>query len=498
MFQLLQPIWLLAAAGISLPLLIHFWNVKQRKTLKIGSIILLKAGSQKNSRSLKLRDLLLLLLRCLIIIFTAILLAEPIWMTTTAAVKGKGWILIEKQNRSETYRAFRSRIDSLINAGYELHDFNPGFGKVANPREALLNSEEVTKAGVSYWSLLTALEGRSVPGQKMFLFTPNRLNRLKGRRPKITMDLQWETYPVVNSVEWISEAHLTGTNKIRLTRSSGDQKSTTHISEVIPASGTPEVGTSFQDGRLMVFLKADSSAELIPVDTLPTRITVYADRLSNDAKYIQAALEAIRSYSGRNLRITYTRNVSTVPKDGDWVFWLSESPLPASIKTKNRFIYMTGKQQTRPSILRTGTGISLGPDPLPLFRTVKYPSITDARALWRDGFGNPVLAVKTIGGSTDHFFFSRFDPAWNGLVWSSEFPAILYQILFPESFKPLQAKDFRGAPQLLPEVKVPAISTGTAEKPLQRAVDKPFWLLVFILFSAERLMVWRTERRSDV
>ena len=123
MFQLLNPIWLFGISGIIIPLLIHLWNVKKGKTLKIGSVSLLGESSRQNARSLRLLDLLLLLLRCLLIIIVSILLAEPVWISSNSASRKGGWILIEKDNFTETYSNFQKEIDSLDQAGFDLHLF---------------------------------------------------------------------------------------------------------------------------------------------------------------------------------------------------------------------------------------------------------------------------------------------------------------------------------------------------------------------------------------
>ena len=67
----------LAATGIIVPLIVHLWNVKKGKTLKIGSIILLGESAKQSSKSFQIKDWLLFLLRSLLIIIIAFLLAEP-------------------------------------------------------------------------------------------------------------------------------------------------------------------------------------------------------------------------------------------------------------------------------------------------------------------------------------------------------------------------------------------------------------------------------------
>ena len=77
--QLLYPIGLLALAGLIIPVIIHLWSVKTGKTLKIGSINLLGESANATSKSLKITDWLLFVLRCLLLIIIGLMLAQPLW-----------------------------------------------------------------------------------------------------------------------------------------------------------------------------------------------------------------------------------------------------------------------------------------------------------------------------------------------------------------------------------------------------------------------------------
>src|SRR6202000_2638344 len=126
---LFNPIWLFALAALSIPVAIHLWNIRQGKTLKVGSISLITVSSQKRSRSLKLHDLLLLLLRCLLLALLAFVLTMPFWQRNINPSSIKGWVMIPKENLKESYQKFKPEIDSLTKAGFEFHYFNKGFEK---------------------------------------------------------------------------------------------------------------------------------------------------------------------------------------------------------------------------------------------------------------------------------------------------------------------------------------------------------------------------------
>ncbi len=70
--------WLWAAAAIAIPVAIHLWNARKGKPMPWATIQFLQEKENQTSRGFQLDHLLLLVLRCLILIIVAFLLAEPI------------------------------------------------------------------------------------------------------------------------------------------------------------------------------------------------------------------------------------------------------------------------------------------------------------------------------------------------------------------------------------------------------------------------------------
>lgn len=76
--QFLFPAMLLGALGISAPILIHLFNRFRYKQVEWGAMELLRKAVIIRSRKIRIEDLLLLALRCLIVIVLALALARPI------------------------------------------------------------------------------------------------------------------------------------------------------------------------------------------------------------------------------------------------------------------------------------------------------------------------------------------------------------------------------------------------------------------------------------
>lgn len=75
----LNPLLLLGALGLALPVLAHLLNRHQVRHTDWAAMQFLNRSVRVRSRQIKLRDLLLLLLRCMALLFIVFALARPAW-----------------------------------------------------------------------------------------------------------------------------------------------------------------------------------------------------------------------------------------------------------------------------------------------------------------------------------------------------------------------------------------------------------------------------------
>jgi hypothetical protein len=337
LLQLLNPIWLLAISAIIIPLAIHLWNVKRRKTLKIGSTRLFGESSKQNSRSLRFLDLWLLLLRCLILICLAALLAGPSLFEKVKRGKLKGWILLDQAILDESYSAFKPEIDSLIVAGYETHYFNRNFNQFNLPD--VLQKPPINKPDaddqLSYWSRAKALEPQLPANTEAYVFTDNLLNKFKGPRPTLSSRIIWKTFTSSDSVfNNISSAYGIPGDSIKIilshSKASGTSFSTenTSLPELNPAfklAGTSMTGIRFN--KLDGTLKDKMDSSIVQIDTTTLRIALYTEKYPADLAYLKAALQAVQSFSQRKISLITYREATKIPSGLTWLFWLSERPI---------------------------------------------------------------------------------------------------------------------------------------------------------------------------
>ena len=269
MLQLLQPIWLAAMAAISVPVAVHLWNDRRGKVLRIGSVALLSGVTKRLAWSRRITQWWLLLLRCLLLLALAFLLAGPYW--TRPAPGGKGWVLVEGSGG-----AYAPVIDSLVKAGYERHALGGGGNNWAGFREA---------------------DSLALPGRDFYVFSTALVGRFSGPRPTTERAVHWEVYAPGDSVtRWVQSAWRSAADSVMVLEGSSKATGTMWHRRVVVAGG--------QAG--------------VKLDTASIRVRIVADgNYTTDGKYVAAAMKALRRVTGRNL----------VFGDGGWLFWLSDRPV---------------------------------------------------------------------------------------------------------------------------------------------------------------------------
>ena len=488
--MLTNPIWLFALVAISIPVVIHLWNIKPGKTLKVGSIALFTASSPASSRSFKLLDILLLLLRCLLLVLLAFLLAAPLLSQNLKLNGHKGWILLPQANFKDTYSYFQPKIDSLTNAGYELHFFEPGFSK-QEISEAKTNSAKQNDT-LNYWLLIKQLAGKVSSATPIELFTPNSIKHFKGEKPITNLQLNWHTYiPADSVVTWPARAWLMVNGKIRVLQGLSTPTGTGYQYRDIVNGQNSAYKVSINNG--MPYINFENAT--VPVDTTIFRISIYADKPIPDANYLKAALLAVSQLTGRNTVIKLYNNAAIIPDHQTWIYWLSEKPVAASIwsKTKNIFVYEPGKSTKIHSWLSNTDAHTLtqGEPKIALYQTIPTKK-TAGNGIWVDGFGNAILTIEQKPTVNAYYFYSRFNPAWNDLVWHNDFPKWLLALTQPiENNIGEHERRILSDTQLRPAL----IADKTYSQPNSyKDLSYYLWLALILTFAAERWLATKNKK----
>ncbi|MHA4846740.1 BatA domain-containing protein [Flavitalea antarctica] len=495
MLQFLNPIWLAAGAGIIIPVIIHLWNIRKGKVLRIGSTLLMTDATQQTSSSLRPTQWLLLLLRCLMILALAMLMAGPEWQIMKQKEKN-GWVLVDKKDFSFVYNHFRTPIDSLLNQGFELHAADETLERIniSDSSRFIADSTTLPRPALSYWSILSRADKLLPAAYPVYFFSNDKLSdvtgNMVGRRPVVSVDLRWQMVQkdtVYPSLPVITRQLNNGAYELSALQP-GDNGSF-FVKTV--TSGTP-----------------DKSEQ---VDTSTLRVSVYHNKFAEDVRYLQAAIKAISAFGSYKLVLTSVDKIEDIPASQHWLFWLSKDPPPANVTAENLFLYQPGTPVLSRSWLTTENGGVL-PGAIAIFQRVAAAD-KEQRLIWKDGFGSPLLTLEESNENLSDLttnernkaqriyrFYTRFHPAWSDLSWNPEFPKLLFPLIVNDPVKQLVPNHDQNITE--PANVIPTVTRQTYKenKSAVEVLDLSytFWLVAFLLFAAERIISFNRRNTKQI
>lgn len=464
MVNFLQPVWLYTMLGVAVPIAIHLFNIQQGKILKVGSVALLAKNAAATTSRLKLHQLLLLLLRCLFIILLALVLAQPRWQGNSA--KQQGWVLLDSNYARQTYAHYKQPVDSLLAAGCQLHYFNAGFA-MANVKQLAANDKDALQT--NYWATLQQLQKAAGAQTPLYIFTNAYIKNIAGNRPAAMPNVHWYSYAPGDTLTYSAGSYaIQGDSMLNITAHTAAMGTYNTYNTVPRTNGT---------------------------DTSTLYVTVYTKTYNTDAACIKAAVDAIKQFTKRKIVTTLATGITQIPAQQQWLFWLADEAVPGNIKAQNKLLYASGKTEDVQTWVNPSANETNNFTPVNLTRRVAVKS-NEAGNVWVDGYGNGVL---TKNDKNEYVFFSRFDAAWNDLPWSSNFPQMIYALMFPGDGYAINSNDRRvvNNNQLQPYLNsskagMQQVTAGTDAAPL-------LWLLVFIIFFVERIIALRAKKeRANV
>ncbi len=174
----LNPLLLLATLGIALPILAHLLNRLQVQHTDWAAMQFLNRSVRVRSRQIKLRDLLLLILRCLVLLLFAFALARPAWQGDTAS-----WIPSEK----------RAGVVIAVDASFSMQEGAEG----ATRFQRALKQVEVISGKIKKGDPVTLL---LLGGQEKLLthnmaFDPQRWDAVMESVVATPSALEWDSVP---------------------------------------------------------------------------------------------------------------------------------------------------------------------------------------------------------------------------------------------------------------------------------------------------------------
>jgi len=125
----LNPILLAGLAAVSVPIIIHFLNRRKFQKIVWAAMRFLKISVEQNQRRMKIEDMILLALRCLLLILLALALARPAILSNPADRFGQskvtGVILLDNSYSMGVSDGTETRFDKARKAAEQVLDSMP-------------------------------------------------------------------------------------------------------------------------------------------------------------------------------------------------------------------------------------------------------------------------------------------------------------------------------------------------------------------------------------
>ena len=280
-----NPIWLYGLLGLAIPIMIHLWSKKEGKTIKVGSIRFFPESETRQSRRLSPNELLLLLLRCLVLIFLVMLIAQPILIGKKK--QERATVLIDPLVIDDA--SVLAMIDSISQEDYNIKLLQAGLPDYDS------DDEQVGKT-MPYWNAIPAIE--QLPSNEVLIFARNQASAFKGRLPFSSKQISWYHIPPRESGEKVIKATL-NQGQVRVSIAHFDEASTL-VEHLVFKQGEPAGVLDIQGSGDQIQFKTKTQDAWVPVEKLePIHVQLrYSQDYEMDKRLWEAAINALWKTNG--------------------------------------------------------------------------------------------------------------------------------------------------------------------------------------------------------
>jgi hypothetical protein len=481
-----SPLWWWALAALVVPLVIHLFSRGRRRRVKVGSVRHLSGTESRALRRLRPTGWLQLLLRALLLAALAAALTGPCWQARERAGEGSTWVLIDPElvaagDSRPLGTALGSRLETAVEKADSVRLLAPG---LPTADEAL----SLVPGPIDAWSLLREADMLAPSGIRFLVFTLDRAELLRGRRPRLARPVEWEVLADPEPNRWLQRVVVRHDQTIEVTvgdSRAGGTRFATHRWNRADApppelslwldeeSGTLGLATLDRYGR-------DDQVEL-PERSSPLRLAfVVGEERQGDARYLRLAARAVGEFLGREVEIVEEDSgpVDLEVRLGDM-----------TVRSESSGVVLADLEKPWQGCEGRAVATSLAADrPIRIARCAAAGPEAEEAVWWADGWGRPFLALDAA--TSTYRLRGRFDPRWSDLVAGPVLPRLLLTLLAPDADvaggtgTPLSDRRATTGQERLPLVADPAVrSVG----PQNAFPEQLAWALVVLLLVVDRL-----------
>ncbi len=486
-----SPLWWWALAALAVPLIIHLFSRGRRQQVRVGSVRHLSGSESRALRRLRPTGWLQLLLRVLLLAALAAALAGPRWQARERADEGSTWVLIDPElvaagDLRPMGTVLGSRLEKAVAEAESVRLLAPGLPAAG---EALPLAPQRLDA----WSLLREADLLAPTGTRFSVFTFDRSELLRGRRPRLARPVVWEVLADPEPNRWLQRVVVRHDQTIEVTigeSHAGGTRFATHRWRradgpppglgiwMDDSSGTLGLATADRYGR-------DDQIEL-PEPAPPLRLSfVVGEERQRDARYLRLAAQAVGEFLGRDVELV---------EDASGPVDLEVRLGTTTARGKSPGVVLADLESPWEGCDGSAVVASQAAErPIRIARcTAAWPK-DDEAVWWADGWGRPFLALNSA--TSTYRLQGRFDPRWSDLVAGPVLPRLLLSLVAPDADAEGGARSAVSDRRATTGQEREPVFAGTADRSTSRRSALPeqlAWALVVLLLVADRLFWGRT------
>lgn len=307
----LNPGYLWAFLGLIIPIAIHLWSKREGKVIKIGSIQLLQQADTQQSRSIKLNELWLLVLRLFLLSVLVLILAKP-HIKKRLDHAALTYIVEPSLLQNKEFKTLLDTIAKEIPIRLLQNDF---------PAIDLEAKQPSNPTIPNYWQLAKAMQ--SLPSDSIIVFTNAYQAGFKGIRPLITKPIEWIPIPEDKTSQHLLEANRFNEQVELLLMNASNQQVSFDKKVVQP--NNPNIKWSTTKDSIYYL------EQWTAVNTKKTQevLLFYDADFSAEIKYFEASFKVVAAYLNHKINLTKTDEQDQIAdKAFDIIIWLSKEPIP--------------------------------------------------------------------------------------------------------------------------------------------------------------------------
>jgi len=288
----LNPIWLWGLTGLAIPIAIHLLSRKEGPLIYIGSVRHLQESNTSQFRAIKLNEVVLLIIRCLLIVLITLFLAGLQFNTFT---QNEQWVLLEKE--IENQPEVRSLLDSLEEQHFDKRYLAAGF---PTEQDSLASNSKA-----NYWNLIQELSKKDL--SNVVVISRSHLANFQGERSFLPANLRWITIDT-QAGEYVQAAYKTDGDSLLLR---------------VSQTNSQEIKMEYKK------VAASGRYNSVSKDTI-TVVISYSEEYLGEKNILEAALKSIQTIPMMIMEASVQSDQVAIAKNADWLIWLSEKNPPTT------------------------------------------------------------------------------------------------------------------------------------------------------------------------